>query len=102
MNIKANANKWVAVSEITKRSAKAGLFVNTPKTKTEFYNDGGRDYVNITNWDTENDCHVYYKLAYSTALKLYFVEKKHSRDESLLQSNTFETMKELKDYLKTV
>lgn len=102
MDIKADVNKWVAVSDVMKRSAKAGLFVNTPKTKAEFYKDSGRDYVNITNWDTENECHVYYKLAYSTALKLYFVEKKHARDGSLLQSNTFNTIKELKYYLKTV
>jgi len=102
MNIKADVNKWVAVSEVMKRSAEHGLFVKTPKTKTEFYKDSGRAYVNITNWDTENECHVYYKLAYSTALNLYFVEKKHVRDGSLLQSNTFNTIKELKDYLKTV
>jgi len=102
MNIKADVNKWVAVSEVMKRSAEHGLFVKTPKTKTEFYKDSGRDYINITNWDTENECHVYYKLAYSTALKIYFVEKIHAREGSLLQSNTFNTIKELKDYLKTV
>ena len=102
MDIKADANKWVSVSEVIKRSAKAGLFVNTPKTKTEFYKDSGRDYVNITNWDNDNECHVYYQLACFIESKIYFAEKRHSRDGSLLQSNTFNTIKELKDYLKTV
>lgn len=98
----ANKNKWVSITEITKLSVKAGLFVNTPCTKLEFYKDGDRCCVNITNWNTENECHVYYKLDYSQALDLIFVEMKDARTGGLLQSNTFETTKTLKAYLKTV
>lgn len=102
MKLIANKNKWASITEITKRSVKAGLFVNTPCTKVEFYKDGDRECVNITNWNTENECHVYYKLDYSKTLNLIFVEMKDARTGELLQSNTFETMKTLKEYLKTV
>ena len=67
MKLTANKNKWLSITEITKRSVKSGLLVKTPCTKLEFYKDGDRESVNITNWDNENKCHVYYKLSYSKA-----------------------------------
>lgn len=97
--MKTNKAKWTNITDLTKRSIKAGLYVSTPKTVTEFYKDGDRQLVNITNWSSENQTHVYYKLDYSDT-GLMFVEMRDARTDELLQSNTFTTVKELKEHLR--
>lgn len=100
--MKTNRAKWTSITDLTKRSIKAGLLVSTPKTETEFYKDGDRQCVNITNWNSENQTHVYYKLDYSRITGWMFVEMRDTRTDELLRSNTFVTVKELKEYLKTL
>ncbi len=99
--MKTNKAKWTNITDLTKRSIKAGLYISTPKTETEFYKDGDRQCVNITNWNSENQTHVYYKLDCSSN-GLMFVEMRDARTDELLQSNTFVTVKELKEHLKTL
>ena len=100
--MKTNSTKWTNISDITKRSIVAGKFVKTSKMVTEFYQDNNRDYVNITNWNNEHSQHVYYKLDCSQVTGWLFVELRTVQTDELLQSNTFTTIKELKEYLKTL
>lgn len=100
--MKTNKTNWTSITDLTKRSIRKGLFVKTPNTKTEFYKDSGRCYVNITNWHINLKKHVYYKLEHGATTNYLFVEMRDARTDSLLQSNTFTTVKELKEYLKTL
>lgn len=102
-----NKNNWLNISEINKRCFKGNLFVKTPKTTIEFYSTNGTNHINVTNWSTEYQTHIVINLEITIIdnTKQYFVSQYKANlgyCENMLQSNTFNTIKEVKEYLKTL
>lgn len=102
-----NKNNWVNITDINKHSFKGNLFVKTPRTITEFYSINGTNHVNISNWSYEDQTHIVINLesAIIDNTKQYFVSQYKANlgyCEEMLQSNTFKTIKEVKEYIKTL
>lgn len=103
LNDIVNKNEWVSVSNIMKYCFYRGSFVKTPKSNIEFFQHNKQSKVNITNWDRGVEQHVFYKLCVINVdnKDLYVVETYSTRDNELLQSNTFNNIKETQEYLKS-
>lgn len=96
--------KLTPISEITKRSFLC-FSVVTKKSKFDFYHYDGVERCNLINYSHEFECHIFTQLSVNVVdgKPLYFIETK-DRDGVLLCSESFRTIKEVKNCLnkKTV
>lgn len=102
--MKASKNSFIAVTDVTKRSFIKAAQVKTPKMELDFFTDRGVDFVNVTHWEQDFNCHSYIKLDQSVVddKPLYFVEHRHQLTSELLLTKSFTKIGEAKAYLKTI
>lgn len=102
LNDITNKDEWVSTSQIMKYCFHRAMFVKTQKINVEFFKHNKQSKVNITNWDRGIEKHIFYKLAVIKVdgKTLYVVEAYSTTANTLVQSNTFNTVNEAKDYLK--